>query len=145
MKARFYLGRAILGGFFLYNGINHFRNLDQLASYAAMKKVPKPKLAVAASGALIAFGGASMILGVKPKWGSLAIMTFLAGVTPNIHDFWNDQEPQQKQNNMTHFMKNAALLGATVAVAGAEGRKDQISKYKGKDRERVFGRGRAAA
>lgn len=32
MKAPFLIGRVLLGGFFLYNGINHFRQADTLAS-----------------------------------------------------------------------------------------------------------------
>jgi len=40
MKAAFFLGRAIFGGFFLYNGITHiFLKRDALAQYAAAKGV----------------------------------------------------------------------------------------------------------
>lgn len=147
MKANFHLGRAILGGFFLYNGINHFRNLEQMAPYAASKNIPQPKAAVAISGALLTIGGASLLLGVKPKLGSLATITFLAGVSPVMHDFWNDQDPQQKQNNMINFMKNAALAGAAVAIAGAEDiRKEAKERREMKvDDDRAYGRRRRAA
>jgi uncharacterized membrane protein YphA (DoxX/SURF4 family) len=33
-------GRAIFGGYFLYNGINHFVNRDALVEYARAKGVP---------------------------------------------------------------------------------------------------------
>jgi putative oxidoreductase len=120
MKALFLLGRAVLGGFFVHSGIHHFQERKALAQYAAAKNVPMPDLAVAASGALLVAGGASIILGVKPKWGTLAIMTFLAGVTPAMHDFWNSDDPQQSQNDMVHFLKNAALLGSALALMGVE-------------------------
>src|SRR5438045_9582091 len=45
-------GRAIFGGYFLYNGINHFVNREMLAPYAASQRVPAPDVAVAASGLL---------------------------------------------------------------------------------------------
>jgi len=43
MKAPFLIGRALLGGFFLYNGINHLREYKKLAQYAGSKNVPAPQ------------------------------------------------------------------------------------------------------
>jgi uncharacterized membrane protein YphA (DoxX/SURF4 family) len=120
MKAPFLIGRALLGGFYLYNGVNHFRELEGMAEYAKAKNVPLPKAAVAASGALLAVGGLSLITGLKPKLGTAAIMGFLLGVSPMMHDFWKQEDPQQRQNEMIHFSKNMALFGATLALSGVE-------------------------
>ena len=120
MKGLFLIGRVIFGGFFLYNGINHFKQQHALAQYAGAKNVPNPEQAVLASGIALAVGGASMILGLKPKLGALAVIGFLATVSPTIHDFWTAQDPQQKQNDMIHFSKNMALLGAALALLGIE-------------------------
>ncbi len=120
MKIPFLLGRAVLGGFFLYNGFNHFKQLRSLAQYAGAKGVPVPEAAVSASGALLLLGGASILLGVRPKMGVGAILTFLGGVSPVMHDFWNAAEPQARQQDMIHFAKNMAILGATVALLGVD-------------------------
>ncbi|HTU45951.1 MAG TPA: DoxX family membrane protein [Bryobacteraceae bacterium] len=120
MKAAFLIGRIVFGGFFLYNGINHFKQKEGLAQYAGSKNVPYPELAVIASGAALAAGGASVILGVKPQVGTLAILGFLAAVSPVMHDFWTAHDPQQQQNEMIHFSKNMALLGAALVLAGIE-------------------------
>lgn len=50
MKPVFLIGRILFGGFFLYNGINHFKNRNMLAQYAGAKNVPMPEAAVMASG-----------------------------------------------------------------------------------------------
>lgn len=120
MKPAFLLGRMIFGGFFLYNGIHHFQERKSMAQYSAAKQVPLPEVAVTASGALLVAGGLSLLLGVKPKWGSLAVMTFLAGVSPVMHDFWAVDDPNEKQNQMFNFMKNVALLGGALALMGVE-------------------------
>lgn len=120
MKVPFLLGRLIFGGFFLYSGINHLKQKKAMAQYTAAKNVPMPELAVTATGALLIAGGASVLLGVKPKLGTLAIIGFLAGVSPIMHNFWNEEDPQQKQNDMIHFMKNVAMLGAAMALMGVE-------------------------
>ncbi len=120
MKAPFVIGRALLGGFFLYNGINHFRQAEALAGYAKSKNLPAAKAGVLASGAMLTFGGASLLLGVKPKVGVAAILGFLGAASPLIHDFWNIEDPQQRQNDLINFSKNMALAGATLALAGVE-------------------------
>ncbi len=120
MKALFLVGRVILGGFFVYNGINHFKEKEGLAQYAGAKNIPQPELAVLASGAMMAAGGASLILGLKPKFGALSIIGFLAAASPMFHDFWNEKDPQAKQQQLIHFSKNIALLGAALSLAGVE-------------------------
>jgi uncharacterized membrane protein YphA (DoxX/SURF4 family) len=120
MKAPFLLGRAIFGGFFLYSGINHFKEYKQMAPYAKSKGVPLPEAAVLASGAMLTVGGASILLGAKPKVGALSILGFLTMVTPVMHDYWNQKDPGQKQNDMVHFMKNLALLGGVLALLGVD-------------------------
>lgn len=120
MKAPFLIGRILFGGFFLYNGINHLMQRKNMASYTASKGVPTPELAVTASAIPLIVGGSSMLLGLKPKWGALAILGFLAGVSPVMHDFWKNEDPNERMQNMTNFMKNMALAGGALALLGVE-------------------------
>ncbi|MBV9435814.1 MAG: DoxX family protein, partial [Acidobacteria bacterium] len=96
MKIPFVFGRLLFGGFFLYSGINHFKELKGMAQYAKSKNVPQPELAVAASGGALIAGGASLLLGIKPKYGAAAVAGFLAGVSPVMHDFWKQQDPEHR-------------------------------------------------
>jgi putative oxidoreductase len=120
MKVPFLLGRLIFGGFFLYNGINHIKERKSMGQYAKAKNVPKPEAMVVASGALLIAGGASILLGVKPKFGAAAIIGFLLGVSPVMHDFWKQEDPAQRMNDMINFSKNLALLGGALALMGVE-------------------------
>ena len=54
MRALFVLGRAIFGGYFVYNGLNHFLNQKMMSQYAASKGVANADVAVPASGGLLA-------------------------------------------------------------------------------------------
>jgi putative oxidoreductase len=120
MKASYLLGRMIFGGYFLYSGIHHFQEAEAMAQYTASKGVPAPELAVKATGAALIVGGTSVLLGLKREWGAAAIAGFLVGVSPMMHDFWKEEDPQQRQNQMAHFGKNMALLGASLALMGLE-------------------------
>jgi len=120
MRAPFLLGRLLFGGYFIFSGINHFKQTRELSQYAAAKKVPQPDLAVQLTGATLIAGGTSILLGIKPKLGAAAIIGFLAGVSPIMHDFWKQEEPQQRMNDMINFTKNLALAGAATALMGVE-------------------------
>jgi|SRR5579862_4989647 len=120
MKTPFLIGRILFGGYFLYSRINHLTKRKEMASYTATKGVPAPELAVAASAVPLIAGGASMLLGLKPKWGAAALLGFLAGVSPIMHDFWRNEDPNERMNNMVNFMKNLALAGGALALMGVE-------------------------
>jgi putative oxidoreductase len=120
MKTPFMIGRLLFGGFFLYSGINHFKQREGMSQYAKGKNVPMPDVAVVASGAALVVGGASLLLGIKPKIGAAAVIGFLAGVSPVMHNFWKQEDPQQRQTEMIQFSKNMALLGGALALMGVE-------------------------
>ncbi len=120
MRFVYGLGRAIFGGFFLYNGINHLKNTEALEEYAAAKQLEYPHLSVQASGALMTVAGAGLILGRIPRAAALGVAGFLAIASAKMHDFWNMRDAQQKQSELIQFSKNMALLGAAVALIGAE-------------------------
>ena len=120
MKAVFLIGRLMFGGFFLYNGINHLKERKSLAQYAQTKNVPLAEAAVAGTGVVLIAGGASILLGIKPRLGTAAIAGFLAGVSPVMHDFWRVNEPNQRMNEMINFSKNMALIGSALALMGVD-------------------------
>lgn len=119
-KVPFVLGRLMFGGFFLYSGIHHFQELKGMSQYAGSKHVPNPDIAVAVSGAALLLGGASLLLGIKPKAGAAAVAGFLGTVSPIMHDFWSQEDPQQKRVERINFSKNLALLGAALALMSVE-------------------------
>jgi putative oxidoreductase len=116
MRTLFVLGRTIFGGFFAYSGVNHLQHAASMGQYAAAKGVPAPERAVQATGALLLAGGISVMAGFKPRVGLAALIAFLVPVTVQMHRFWKEADPQKRQNDRVHFMKNTALLGATLVM-----------------------------
>jgi len=114
------LGRAAFGGFFLYNGINHFREIESMKAYAAAKEIPYPEFAVKATGSVLIASGLSLLLGIRPRVGATGAAAFLAAVSPAMHNFWKQTDEGQKQNDLIHFSKNMALLAAALSISGDE-------------------------
>jgi putative oxidoreductase len=120
MRPLFLLGRAIFGGYFLYNGINHFLHEQMMSQYAASKGTAVPDVAVTASGAMLTIGGLSILAGVKPRQGLAAIIGFLIPVSLQMHRFWEEQDPQKQMAEMINFTKNMALVGAALMMMQLE-------------------------
>jgi uncharacterized membrane protein YphA (DoxX/SURF4 family) len=114
MGILFLIGRLILGGFFVMNGIRHLTHVEMMSGYARSKGTPSPSAAIVGTGIILLLGGLSFVLGVWPVIGGVLLLIFLLGVSFKIHDYWAVADPQAKMNEMINFMKNMALLGAVL-------------------------------
>lgn len=128
MKAPFVIGRMVFGGLFLTAGINHLRHRNEMKPYVESKGLPAPELMVTLSAVPLLVGGTSLIIGIKPKLGALAVLGFLAGVSPLMHDFWKTENPQERKQSMNDFMKNLGLAGAALALMSTEQPKIKVPR-----------------
>lgn len=114
----FRTGRLLYGGVLTMMAIDGLRNAKERAQYAEAKNVPVPKLATDVSHSLLLFGGLGIALWRAPSIAAGAVVTFFAGTTPAMHDFWAVDDPEQTQQQQIHFLKNAALLGTALVLLG---------------------------
>lgn len=112
----FLVGRVVLAAGLGYLALGNVLDFSGSVAYAEHKGVPAPAIAVASATALLLAGALSLLVGLAPRLGAVAIVLFLAGVTPMMHDFWN-HEGEARQNEQIHFVKNLALLGAGLLLA----------------------------
>jgi len=116
MRALFVVGRALFGGFFVYNGVNHFQNAGALTQYAQAKGVPAAEEAVKATGALLIASGLSVMAGIRPRQGLMGIIAFLVPTTLQMHRFWEEEDAEKRQIESINFSKNVALIGAALTA-----------------------------
>lgn len=112
------LGRLIFGGYFIYNGVQHFTGLAGLVGYAQSKNVPFPKAAVIVTGLMLFLGGAGIVLWWYVDLAIILLAVFLLAVTLKMHNFWAETDASAKSNAMIAFYKNAALFGALLLFLG---------------------------
>ena len=108
------VGRILFGGVLAFMGLNHFMQTDGMAGYAESKGIPAPRLSVLLSGLLLAASGLGIVLGAFPLLAAAGLVVFFLVTTPTMHDFWAASEAEAQQE-MTQFLKNAALLGGSLA------------------------------
>ncbi|MDL5360686.1 DoxX family protein [Halalkalicoccus sp. NIPERK01] len=111
----FLVGRILFGGVLAFTGLNHFLDTESMVGYADAKGVPAAGLAVPVTGGMLVFGGLGIALGILPTLAAGALVVFLLVTTPLMHDFWAVPE-DQRQSEMTAFLKNAGLLGTALVL-----------------------------
>ena len=124
MNSILLIGRVLFAFIFVTSGLNHLAKVDAMAGYAKFKKVPAAKFSVLVSGALMALGGLSIILGVYADLGALVIAILLIVMALKMHDFWTQTDAQAKQTETISFFKNISMAGGALimfAIAATEG------------------------
>ena len=112
------IGRVLFALMFVNGGLAHFKNVEAMTGYATFKKVPMAKVSVLASGALLALGGLSVILGVYADLGALVLAVVTLAMAVMMHDFWK-ADAQAKQMEMISFFKNVSMAGAGLIIFAA--------------------------
>lgn len=108
------IARFFFSLIFILAGFNHFSSGS--VSYAANAGIPIPDILVPISGLLAIVGGLSVLLGIHARMGAAVLLVFLIPVTFLMHNFWAFSDPQMAQMQMTHFLKNLALIGGALMV-----------------------------
>ena len=117
----FLLGRILFGATLAFMGLNHFMDLETMAGYAEFKGLPAPQFSVIASGAVLVLGGLGVAAGAFPVLSAGALAFFLLVSAVTMHDFWSMDDPEEKQNEMTSFLKNLYGAGAALALLAVAG------------------------
>jgi putative oxidoreductase len=110
------VGRVLFSLLFISSGVAHLTKLQAMTGYAQYKKVPAAKLSVIVTGLMLIIGGLYVALGIYADLGALLLTIFLLLSAFKMHDFWNVTDAQAKQSEMTSFMKNLALAGASLII-----------------------------
>jgi len=110
------VGRVLFGAVLAFMGLNHFQQRETMTGYAEHKGLPAPGFSVIASGVVLVAGGLSIVTGIYPVVGAVALAGFLLVAAVTMHDFWAVPEDQQ-QDEMTQFLKNVVMAGGALIVA----------------------------
>lgn len=118
------VGRGLFGAVLAFMAIDNFRSLEERVGYAEAKGAPMPSLSVPALSSSLLVGGLGIALWRAPVAAAGAVAAFFVSSTPVMHDFWAVEDPEQRQQEQFHFLKNAALLGTALALVGLGRRED---------------------
>jgi putative oxidoreductase len=110
------IGRILFALIFIMSGMNHLIKLNPMTQYAQHKKVPAAKAGVIVSGILFLLGGLSVAFGYQVGIGAILLLIALIPITFLMHNFWAASDENEQMNEMSHFLKNLALIGASLII-----------------------------
>ncbi len=116
MEIIWLVGRILFSALFIMSGFGHFRNRKEMIQYAQMMKAPAPELFVPLTGVMIILGGLSVLFNFYLTVGAILLFVFLVPTAFIMHKFWGVQDPGLSANQMSHFLKNLSLAGASLIL-----------------------------
>lgn len=107
------LGRLLFAAGVGTLAVDTFRNLEGQIAYAESKNVPNAEILVPFTGGMLGCGSLGIALWRLPTLSAGAVATFLASITPVMHDYWNADEGERSSQKIA-FAKNLSLFGAAL-------------------------------
>lgn len=117
MKVLRFLGRILLAPVFLHGGWNTLNNPEPRVQLAEKAGTPYADRAVRANAAVMVVGSLLLLLGIYPRKAAVALAGSLVPTTLAGHPYWRKQGKERRQQ-LTHFLKNMAIIGGLLALAG---------------------------
>ena len=109
------VGRILIAIIFIKAGWGKIGGWEGTAGYMASKGLPMVSVLLAATIALELAGGILLAAGWKTRWVALLFFLWLIPTTFIFHAFWGI-DAAQVQNQMNHFLKNVAIMGAMLML-----------------------------
>ncbi len=111
-----WVGRILLGLFFVMSGLMHFLKKDDMVDYAKTRNLPAPTPAVLLTGLVLLLGGIGILAWMYVELSLIALAIFLLLASLLMHPFWKEKEEKEKKMQMHFFMGNIALMSALLML-----------------------------
>jgi uncharacterized membrane protein YphA (DoxX/SURF4 family) len=120
------LGRPLLSAIFVSEGIDAMRNPASRAKPAEAvtglaERVPgvpnDPEALVRLNGMVQVAAGVLLSIGKFRRLAALALIGSIVPTTYAGHRFWEETDPETRQAQRIHFLKNLGLLGGLILAA----------------------------
>jgi putative oxidoreductase len=112
------LGRILLASLFLVSAARKLLGWAGTLGYIQSKGLPYADILLMATVALEIIGGLMLVFNVFAAPAALLLAGFCLVSGALFHDFWT-VDAAQYGNQLNHFLKNVALAGGLLVVAGA--------------------------
>ena len=109
-------GRILFSVFFARSAWGHFKRRSAMIGYAGSARMPLPYLAGWPSAVWLGAGSLLLTMGIWPDLGALMLGVFVIPAALYFHRFWTIEDQGQRQTQAGSFSRNAALLGASLAI-----------------------------
>jgi putative oxidoreductase len=112
------VGRVLLGGLFVYGGVNHFVNMPPVLAMVAARSVPFPRLVLIVGSLWELALGLMLALGLWVTPAALGLVVFTILATVMLLNFWDKTGPEREGMKVGALTNGAVVGGLLIAAAG---------------------------
>lgn len=109
------IARILIGILFLVAGVMKAMNIAGTTGYMTKLGFPAPVLMAYLSTIIEIASGVLLIIGWQTRRVAWLLIVYVLIATGMAHRFW-EYEPAQRVNQINHFLKNLALIGAMLYI-----------------------------
>jgi putative oxidoreductase len=110
------LGRILVSVVFILGGVGKIAGFSMEEEMVAAKHLPLPAVALGVALLIELVGGLAILLGLFTRFTAWILFLYLIPVTFLFHNFWA-LGGMDRIDNMIHFEKNLAIMGALLYLA----------------------------
>ena len=120
----------MLASLFIMAGVDVLKNMEprvqaveeflvKMRSYAPF--LPKDDATLVKANAIVHIAaGSALAANIMPRISSIVLAGSLVPTTVGAHHFWDLEDPKAKGMQRTQFLKNLAIAGGLIFVAGSD-------------------------
>ncbi len=121
------LGRVLLGLIFVMSAVSKITGFEGTQEYMAAQGMPATAVFLVGAIVVELLGGASVILGLWPRVGAIALVLFLIPATLIFHTDFGDR------TQMIMFLKNLSIMGGLLLLTAYGSGDYRIQELSGAD------------
>ncbi len=108
------VGRILVAAIFVLSGLNKMADFASTSAMMSSIGLPMAELLLVATILIEVVGGLMLVIGWQTRYAAFALLLFMIPVTIVFHNPWAAAESAIMQQQMIHFLKNLAIMGALL-------------------------------
>lgn len=116
-----FLGRISIGVLFVWAASDKLLNWDVNSHLMASKGISLIPLFLIGAFFIELFGGISLLLGYRIRFGALLLLIYLVPTALIFHDFWMYPEGQERYQQTILFLETLGVFGGLLYVLACGG------------------------
>lgn len=126
------LARPLMAAMFVADGAAQIKSPGPRVDMVRSAGLSEPEKLVKANGATMLVAGLLFSTGRLPRLSALALLGSLVPTTLVGHAFWSESDPQAKQMQQMHFMKNLSMIGGLLLATADTGGRESLPHAAGR-------------
>ena len=139
------LARPLMAAMYIADGASALKSPGPRVDTVRSAGLSEPEKLVQVNAATMLAGGLLLATGRLPRLSALALLVSMVPTTWVDHPFWSETDPQTKQTQQRHFLKNLSMMGGLLLATADTGGRESLPHAAGRLSRRAQRKGAKAA